>query len=194
MAAPPIDIKAKTAQRSLIVTWTPDHLSDYGFKYLRCHCACASCVDEHTGRRILDPETVPEQILIEDLSLVGHYAIQFRFSDGHDTGIYSWNHLLNICPCPRCGGLVKQATISFGQPMPEEELARAETEALACDLFLVVGSSLVVYPAAALPGIARNAGARLVIVNREPTDHDPLADLAVQHELGPTLGAAVGVD
>ena len=67
---------------------------------------------------------------------------------------------------------MKTATISFGQPMPEEPMARAEAEALACDLFLVLGSSLVVYPAAGFPLLAKQNGAALVIVNRDPTDHD----------------------
>ena len=96
--------------------------------------------------------------------------------------------------CDFCGGLVKLATISFGQPMPEAEMARAEHQTLAADLFLVMGSSLVVYPAAALPVLAKQNGAKLVIVNREPTDVDEMADLAIHGEIGPILGAAVGVN
>lgn len=96
--------------------------------------------------------------------------------------------------CDGCGGLVKTATISFGQAMPEAEMRRAEHEALSCDLFLAIGSSLVVQPAAGLPLIAKREGACLVILNREPTDLDPLADLVLHHEIGPTLGAAVGVE
>lgn len=94
--------------------------------------------------------------------------------------------------CPDCGGLVKTATISFGQPLPELEMARAERATLACDLFLVLGSSLVVYPAAGFPALARENGARLVIVNREPTDLDARADLVLHTEIGPTLESAVG--
>ncbi len=93
--------------------------------------------------------------------------------------------------CPDCGGLLKTATISFGQAMPEEEMARAEAEALACDLFLVLGSSLVVYPAAGFPALAKRCGARLVIVNREATDQDRRADLVLHRQIGPTLSAAV---
>ncbi|MGD9601013.1 MAG: NAD-dependent deacetylase [Gammaproteobacteria bacterium] len=95
--------------------------------------------------------------------------------------------------CDACGGLVKTATISFGQPMPDVEMRRAEQAALACDLFLVLGSSLVVYPAAAFPLRAKRAGARLVIINREPTPHDVHADLVVHADIGPTLGAALGI-
>lgn len=87
--------------------------------------------------------------------------------------------------CDDCGGLVKSATISFGQRMPAAAMARAAALAADCDLFLVVGSSLVVYPAAELPVLARQQGARLVIVNREPTPLDPIADLVWRGEIGP---------
>lgn len=93
--------------------------------------------------------------------------------------------------CPSCGGLVKTATISFGQAMPEAEMARAEQATLACDLFLVLGSSLVVYPAAGFPDLAQRNGARLAIVNREATTLDNRADLVLRSEIGPTLQAAV---
>jgi NAD-dependent deacetylase len=92
--------------------------------------------------------------------------------------------------CEACGGLVKTATISFGQAMPEGEMARAEEATLACDLFLVLGSSLVVYPAAGFPVLAKRRGARLVILNRERTPQDELADLALHSDIAPTLSAA----
>jgi NAD-dependent deacetylase len=96
-----------------------------------------------------------------------------------------------IPACRACGGLVKSATISFGQPMPEGPMARAEDETLACDLFVVLGSSLVVYPAAGFPLLAKRNGARLAIVNREPTDQDVYADLVLHDEIGPVLSEAV---
>jgi len=96
--------------------------------------------------------------------------------------------------CRVCGGLVKTATISFGQAMPDEPMARAEAETLACDLFLVLGSSLVVYPAAGFPLIAKRNGARLAIVNREATDQDSYADLVLHDEIGPALSEALPVD
>ncbi|HEX3595873.1 MAG TPA: Sir2 family NAD-dependent protein deacetylase [Polyangiaceae bacterium] len=86
-----------------------------------------------------------------------------------------------------CGGFIKTATISFGQAMPEEALRRAKVATLESDLFVVLGSSLVVYPAAAFPAVAKKSGARLVIVNRDPTELDGLADLVLRAELGPTL-------
>jgi len=96
--------------------------------------------------------------------------------------------------CADCGGIVKTATISFGQPMPEAAMRRAQEETLACDLFLAIGSSLVVYPAAGFPIIAKKADARLVILNREPTELDGLADLVLNLEIGRTLVAAVGLN
>jgi len=97
-----------------------------------------------------------------------------------------------IPACRRCGGIVKTATISFGQPMPEEPMARAQAATLACDIFLVLGSSLVVFPAAGFPLQAKRNGATLAIVNREPTDQDGYADLVLQAEIGPVMTAVVG--
>lgn len=96
-----------------------------------------------------------------------------------------------IPACTACGGLVKTATISFGQAMPEEEMLRAEEETLACDLFIVLGSSLVVFPAAGFPALAKRAGANLAIVNREPTDLDPYADLVLHEQIGVVMSEAV---
>ncbi len=89
--------------------------------------------------------------------------------------------------CRVCGGLVKTATISFGQAMPQAEMRRAEAATRSCDLFLAIGSSLRVYPAAGFPELAKSAGARLVIINREPTALDAIADLVVQDEIGNVL-------
>ncbi|MGH6827565.1 MAG: SIR2 family NAD-dependent protein deacylase [Rhizomicrobium sp.] len=93
--------------------------------------------------------------------------------------------------CKFCGGIIKTATISFGQAMPEREMARAEEASLNADFFLVAGSSLAVYPAAAFPLIAKRAGARLAILNREETEQDPYADLVLRREIGAALTAAV---
>jgi NAD-dependent deacetylase len=89
--------------------------------------------------------------------------------------------------CIFCKGLIKTATISFGQAMPEAEMARAAEEALLCDLCIVLGSSLVVYPAAGIPLEAKRNGAKLVIVNREATDQDAMADLVLHTEIGPLM-------
>jgi NAD-dependent deacetylase len=96
--------------------------------------------------------------------------------------------------CDRCNGIIKTATISFGQAMPVAEMQAAERETLACDLFVAIGSSLVVYPAAGFPELARRNHARLVIINRDPTPLDGIADLVLHSEIGPTLSAAVDLD
>jgi NAD-dependent deacetylase len=99
-----------------------------------------------------------------------------------------------IPTCRDCGGLVKSATISFGQAMPEAEMRRADQIARQADLFIVLGSSLVVYPAAGFPLLAKRAGARLVIINREPTEQDPLADLVLHDSIGKIMTAVVPLD
>jgi NAD-dependent deacetylase len=93
--------------------------------------------------------------------------------------------------CAACGGLIKTATISFGQPMPEGEMARAQAAVLASDLMLVLGSSLTVYPAAGFPLLAKRNGARLAILNRDETPQDRFADLVLQDEIGPTMQAVI---
>jgi NAD-dependent deacetylase len=94
--------------------------------------------------------------------------------------------------CTACGGLIKSATISFGQPMPEAAMQEARAAALSADLFLAIGSSLQVYPAAGFPILAKQNGARLIIVNREPTPLDELADLVIHGEIGEVMAGLDG--
>ncbi|MCP5411072.1 MAG: NAD-dependent deacetylase [Alphaproteobacteria bacterium] len=94
--------------------------------------------------------------------------------------------------CGACGGIVKTATISFGQAMPEGEMARAHRATEGCDLMLVLGSSLGVYPAAGFPLLACRRGVPLVIVNREPTPQDRFAELVIRDEIGPTMDSVIG--
>ncbi len=91
-----------------------------------------------------------------------------------------------------CGGYIKTATVSFGQAMPAEAMQRAEELTKRCDLFVAVGSSLVVWPAAGFPLMAKRNGAALVIVNREPTEFDELADLVVRHDIGDVFAPFIG--
>jgi NAD-dependent deacetylase len=97
----------------------------------------------------------------------------------------------NAPPCRACGGILKSATISFGQAMPEEQMRRAARATLACDLFISIGSSLVVFPAAGLPKAARENSAKLVILNREPTTLDPIADLVIRADIGTVLSGMI---
>lgn len=107
---------------------------------------------------------------------------------------HQFETLGRIEPCSRCGGVIKTATISFGQSMPEAAMLQAQRVTVECDLFVVIGSSLVVYPAAGFPELAKRLGARLVIVNREPTPLDDIADLVLHREIGPTMGYVVGIN
>ena len=96
--------------------------------------------------------------------------------------------------CIACGGYIKTATIAFGQAMPEEAMRRAESYTASCDLFLAIGSSLEVWPAAGFPMLAKRNGARLVILNRDPTEFDDLADLVIRDDIGATLEAFIAQD
>lgn len=95
--------------------------------------------------------------------------------------------------CNECNGIVKTAVISYGQAMPVVEMRRAEEVTLRCDLFIAIGSSLTVYPAAGFPLLAKRNGARLAIINRDPTQMDAFADLVIHGEIGATLGAVTEV-
>jgi NAD-dependent deacetylase len=97
-----------------------------------------------------------------------------------------------VAPCRQCHGVIKSATISFGQQMPELPMRRASEETLACDLFIVLGSSLSVFPAADFPVRAKQNGAALVIVNRDPTEMDELADVVIHAGIGDTMTAVAG--
>ena len=94
--------------------------------------------------------------------------------------------------CELCAGMLKAATISFGQPMPAHEVERAIGACEACDLLIAVGSSLVVYPAASLPALAKQSGARLIIINRTETPLDGIADLVLRDEIGRILPHLIG--
>jgi NAD-dependent deacetylase len=97
--------------------------------------------------------------------------------------------------CPACGGILKTATISFGQALDEQVMESAIEAATGCDVFLAVGSTLQVYPAAGLCDVARDSGARLVVVNAEPTPYDRDADAVFREpidEVLPSLLSASG--
>jgi NAD-dependent protein deacetylase/lipoamidase len=118
------------------------------------------------------------------------YAACLDCADRHDlTWVRQRMEAANGCApdCPACGGFIKTATISFGQAMPDAAMQRAQDLALSCDLFLAIGSSLVVWPAAGFPLMAKRNGARLIIINREATEFDEMADLVVRQDIGTVL-------
>ena len=96
----------------------------------------------------------------------------------------------SVAPCSDCGGIIKTATISFGQSMPEVPMQRATSMVEACDLMIVLGSSLTVYPAAGFPEYAKQLGAKLVIINRDETGLDGIADLVIQQQIGAVMQQA----
>jgi NAD-dependent deacetylase len=96
-----------------------------------------------------------------------------------------------VLDCPDCGGMLKALTVSFGQSMPERETMEAERRSRQCDLFVAVGSSLVVYPAAQMPVYALNSGARLVVVNMTETYVDRLAEVVVRDKAGPVMSGII---
>ena len=138
---------------------------------------------------------VPESRIIE---LHGNATYASCLDCGHRSGLDPIRRAFldggKLPLCEKCDGIVKTATISFGQAMPEIQMARAQDETLDCDLFIVLGSSLVVYPAAGFPAIAKRKGAKLVIVNRDPTDQDDSADMVIHGEIGATMSRAIGVN
>ena len=92
----PQSIRVYKDDAVLEIVWTEEEISRLPFRLLRQSCRCAACIDEFTGRQILSPESVPEDIQLKDVSLTGNYALKFLWSDDHDTGLYTWNHLNSL--------------------------------------------------------------------------------------------------
>jgi DUF971 family protein len=92
----PQNIRVHREQRILELVWSADDVSRLPFRLVRQSCPCAVCVDEFTGRQLLIPESVPEDINLLDAALSGNYAMKFRWSDTHDSGLFTWDHLRRI--------------------------------------------------------------------------------------------------
>lgn len=95
--------------RDLEITWDDGAVATVSFRTLRCECPCASCINELTGERTLDPATIPADIRPASVSMVGQYGIRFAWSDGHDTGIYTFRRLKEISDAPRTGAQEKKS-------------------------------------------------------------------------------------
>jgi DUF971 family protein len=102
MTHAPIPQRIHRGGKQVVITWDEAHVGTYDARLLRLACHCAICRDEVTGRPLLDTTTVPDNIEAESIQLVGGYGIKIRWSDGHDTGIYTYEYLLKLCPCERC--------------------------------------------------------------------------------------------
>jgi ATP-binding protein involved in chromosome partitioning len=92
------------ADDAVTITWAEDHVGVYPARDLRLACPCAECVEEMSGRPLLDPNAVPVDVVPLRISLVGAYAVRIDWSDGHSTGIYTYDYLRTLCPCGRCVG------------------------------------------------------------------------------------------
>ena len=103
MSATPVPQAIHREDDSVTITWEKGHVGVYPARALRLACPCAECVEEMTGRALLDPRTVPEHVAPAKIDLVGAYAIKITWSDGHDTGLYTYETLLALCPCDQCG-------------------------------------------------------------------------------------------
>lgn len=140
---------------------------------------------------------IPEDKVIE-LHGNGSYAVCLDCGLRHELNdiraAFEGGNMSAAPGCQNCGGMVKTATVSFGQAMPEVQMKRAEAATLTCDLFIAIGSSLQVFPAAGFPVMARHNGARLVILNREPTELDDAASLVINEEITPTLQNLLKLD
>ncbi len=97
----PAEIRKKSGE-GIVIRWLDGHTSAFGARYLRGLCPCAQCVSESTGQRLVSEEHVPPDVSIEAARTVGNYALHFSFSDGHTTGIFSFEYLRRICPCEDC--------------------------------------------------------------------------------------------
>ncbi len=162
------------------------HLVDEG----RCIAVITQNIDN-----LFQDAGIPDDQVIELHGNAGYAkclscAIRYEMADLEQ----QFREVGRVQPCIQCGGIVKSATISFGQAMPEDAMQRAQQVTEECDLMVVAGSSLVVYPAAGFPEYAKRIGARVAIVNREQTPLDGIADVVVNREIGPTLSFVVGLN
>jgi DUF971 family protein len=101
-AATPTEFRKRPGGSSLAITWADGHASEYASIYLRGRCPCAHCVDEDTGVRKVGPLQIVPDVSLVKIVPVGNYAVQLEWSDGHRTGLYSFEHLRSVCPCPEC--------------------------------------------------------------------------------------------
>ncbi|HET7273735.1 MAG TPA: DUF971 domain-containing protein [Longimicrobiaceae bacterium] len=99
----PTEVAPTEDASRLRIRWQDGHVSEYLPRALRLDCRCASCVEEMSGKPLLDPSTVPEDVHPLGIRYVGRYALRFDWSDGHDTGIYPFEQLRRLCPCEACG-------------------------------------------------------------------------------------------
>lgn len=96
MSDPPCNIRARQADQLLELTWPEGTVDELAYKHMRANCPCAACRDEWTGARILDPATIPADIRLDGMEMVGSYAVRPGWSDGHSSGLYTWETLRRL--------------------------------------------------------------------------------------------------
>jgi len=179
-----------------VARWTgaKPNAGHYAVARLVARGKVAAVITQNVDNLHQDSGVPPHQVI--ELHGNASYAICLDCGLRHELEVLKQSFLGRgeIPHCRACGGIVKTATISFGQSMPADKMARAQEETLACDLFLVLGSSLVVYPAAGFPLLAKDNGAALAIINREETPQDEIADLVIHDSIGVVMSAAVKAD
>ncbi|MCA9059552.1 MAG: DUF971 domain-containing protein [Planctomycetaceae bacterium] len=92
----PQNIRVHRDDRILELVWSDDDVSRLPFQRVRQDCRCAMCVDEFTGKRLLDPASIPESLGLDEISISGNYALRIRWSDSHDSGLFTWDHLRDL--------------------------------------------------------------------------------------------------
>ncbi|MEQ9409663.1 MAG: DUF971 domain-containing protein [Fuerstiella sp.] len=92
----PANIRVHKKEGILELVWSESDVSRIPFRAIRQDCRCAACIDEFTGRQILDRDSVPDTITPDDVALTGNYALKFRWSDAHESGLFTWDHLRSI--------------------------------------------------------------------------------------------------
>jgi NAD-dependent protein deacetylase/lipoamidase len=153
----------------------------------RLDCCITQNIDDLHQRAGLPPETVIE--LHGNATRTRCLACSIAYTRDE---VHEWLEARDEIPvCPACGGVVKPTTVLFGEPMPAAELREAERRSRNANLFVVLGSSLAVYPAAYMPAHAKHAGATLAIVNLEPTKLDAQADLVIREKAGVAMAAVL---
>jgi DUF971 family protein len=101
-ASTPVEFRKRPGGSRLAISWADGHTGEYASVYLRGHCPCAHCVDELTGQRKVGPLQIVPDVQLVKIVPVGNYAVQLTWSDGHGTGLYSFEYLRSLCPCPEC--------------------------------------------------------------------------------------------
>lgn len=150
-----------------------------------------TCVITQNVDNLHQMSGIPDQKVIE---LHGTLQWVICLECGKRTRKEEIQHRLDLgerVPKCECGGIIKPVTVTFGQPMPEREVQEARKQAAGCDLLMICGSSLLVHPAAQIPLVAKDSGAKLVIINLTPTPHDAFSDVVVNENIGTTLSRVV---